>query len=80
MALVTVEGLITSVQRQKKDDKVSTLILLAQKGEREQIAVKLPGDQTAIYSELELNKFSGRLMLWKTRDGVGSMVLVQDEE
>lgn len=73
--VVTVEGIITSVEKKEKDGKVFTELLLAQKGEQNQVKVRLDGDQAQQYSELERNSFMGRLMSWRTRDGVGMMVL-----
>lgn len=80
---VTVKGVITSIVRKEKvadnEIKVSTELLLAQQGEKEQVAVRLPGDQledwkSYLYQPAE---FFGRLMTWKTRDGIGSMVMVE---
>lgn len=73
--VVTVEGIITSVEKKEKDGKVFTELLLAQKGEQNQVKVRLDGDQAQHYSEFERNSFMGRLMSWRTRDGVGMMVL-----
>ncbi|MFD3274591.1 hypothetical protein ACE3MS_31345 [Paenibacillus dendritiformis] len=73
--VVTVEGIITSVEKKEKDGKVFTELLLAQKGEQNQVKVRLDGDQAQQYSEFERNSFMGRLMSWRTRDGVGMMVL-----
>lgn len=79
--VVTVEGLVTSIELVKKEDKKSTTLLLAQKGEREQVAVRLPGDQTAMYEELERNTFTGRLMAWTQgrNNQIGMMVMVEEE-
>lgn len=74
--VVSVEGLITSVEKKEKDGKVYTELLLAQKGEQTQVKVRLDGDQAQNYAEFECNSFMGRLMAWRTRDGVGMMVLV----
>lgn len=72
---VIVEGIITSIQHERKDDKENTKIYLVQDGEREQVVVRMPGDQTNLYSLYEVQQFSGRLLSWKTREGVRSMVL-----
>lgn len=79
---VTVEGLITSIEVVKKEDKKFTTLLLAQKGEKEQVSVRLPGDQSKLYTELERNTFSGRLMTWTQgrNNQVGTMIMVPDEE
>jgi hypothetical protein len=81
---VTVEGVITSKTKVEKikDDKkvVSTEILLAQTGEKMQTAIKLNGDQTADYELYQPAEFKGELFAWRTREGVGMMVLVRDEQ
>lgn len=77
---VTVEGVITSIEEKTKDDKKMTEVLLAQKGEKMQVAVRLPGHRANEFSPFQVESFKGRLMQWKTRDGVGSMVLVGDYE
>lgn len=74
--LVTVEGVVTSVERKEKNNKVYTEVFVAQRGEQEQVRVRLYGDHSQSYVEYEKNTFYGRLMLWRTRDGVGNMVLV----
>ena len=73
---VTVEGVVTSIELKKKDDKTSTELLLAQQGQKEQVTVRLHEDQTQMFALWEVNKFEGRLMTWQTRQGVGSMVMV----
>lgn len=80
--VVTVEGLITSIEVVKKDDKKYTTLLLAQKGEKEQVTVRLSGDQSNLFTELERNTFTGRLMTWTQgrNNLVNSMVIVQEEE
>lgn len=77
---VTVEGVITSIEQKTKDDKKSTELLLAQKGEKVQVSVRLPGHQATNYEPFQIESFKGRLLQWRTRDGVGSMVLVGDDE
>lgn len=73
--IVTVEGLITSIKTERKDNKDQTTVYLVQEGEREQVVVRLPGDKSNLYTTLERCSFVGRLINWKTRDGIGSMVL-----
>ena len=75
---VSVEGLITSIEEASKDDKKLTNLLLAQKGEKVQVSVRLPGHVAADYSEYEVKQFSGRLNTWTQRDGIGMMVKVGD--
>lgn len=75
---VSVEGVITSIEEASKEDKKFTNLLLAQKGEKVQVAVRLPGHVAKDYSEFEVQGFSGRLMAWTQRDGVGMMVRVDD--
>lgn len=75
--IVTVEGVITSIAKKQKDDKVSTELMLVQKGEKEQITVRLQDDVTDMFSEFERQTFTGRLMTWATRNGVGSMIMVE---
>lgn len=75
--VVTVEGTITSVQVVAKENKLMTNLLLVQKGEKEQVAIRLDGDQSSLYEEMEKQTFTGRLMTWTTRNGIGSMVMCQ---
>lgn len=75
---VTVQGIVTSVENRTRDEKNYTEILLAQKGEQQQVKVRLPGHVADRYSEFELAEFTGNLIAWKTRDGVGMMVNVND--
>jgi len=77
---VTVEGIITSIEQKSKDDKKYTEVLMAQKGEKMQITVRIPGHVEKAYSLFEVAMFTGRLMMWKTRDAVGSMVMLDDED
>jgi len=74
---VTVEGLLTSLQVKEKDGKKNTELLLAQANEKEQVTVRLEGDFSKSYESKMLtpHKFTGRLMTWTARNGVGSMVL-----
>lgn len=76
---VTVEGIITSIEQKSKEDKKFTEILLAQKGEKVQIKVRIPGHVGQNYDEFEVAQFTGRLMLWKTRDAVDSMIMLDEE-
>lgn len=80
--IVTVEGLITSkeIKKKLKDNKevVSTELLLAQPGEKVQTPIRLDGDQLEDYELLTPGHFTGRLMAWSTRDGVGMMVMVSE--
>lgn len=82
--IVTVEGVITSKEKIEKikDNKtvVSTELLLAQPGEKVQAAIRLQGDQTGNFEIFEKNQFTGELLTWKTRDSVGMMVMVRDDE
>ncbi|WP_036720555.1 hypothetical protein [Paenibacillus sp. JCM 10914] len=81
--IVTVEGVITSKELKTKDtDKgpvLSTELLLAQPGEKMQTAVRLQGDKRELYDIYEKNDFTGQLIAWPSRDGVGMMVMVRDE-
>lgn len=74
---VTVEGLITSVEPRTKNDKKFTELLLAQKGEKEQVTVRLDGHVEKNYELLQPAVFTGRLMIWKLREGIGSMVMAE---
>ncbi|SFT00913.1 hypothetical protein [Paenibacillus sp. 453mf] len=74
--MVTVEGVITSVEEKTKDDKPYTELLLAQKGEKMQVTVRVPGAKSNDYEPFQVETFQGRLMQWATRNGVGSMVMV----
>lgn len=76
---ITVEGLLTSVAPHEKDGKKSTELFLAQQGEREQVKVRVEGDLVKTYTEkmLTTQKFTGRLMTWNQRNGVGSMVIAE---
>lgn len=81
---VSVEGVITSIEEASKQDPTKgvqkfTNLLLAQKGEKVQVAVRLPGHVAKNYTEFEIGQFSGRLMAWSQRDGVGMMVTVPEE-
>lgn len=82
--IVTVEGVITSknVVEKIKDDKkvISTELLLAQPGEKMQTPIRLQGDKTADYEIFKPVMFTGELLTWKTRDAVGMMVMVRDDE
>lgn len=75
--VVTVEGVITSIAKKEKDGKESTELLLVQKGEKEQVSIRLPGDMTEAYAEFEKETFTGRLMAWSTKNGVGTMIMVE---
>lgn len=81
--IVTVEGVITSKELKTKtvEEKPvhTTELLLAQPGEKIQTAVRLSGDQRDNFEIFEKNVFTGQLLSWKTRDGIGSMVMVRDE-
>lgn len=76
--LVTVEGHITSIENKTKEDKKFTELLLAQKGQKEQITVRLNGHVGENYSLFEIAEFKGRLMTWKQREGVGSMIMAEN--
>lgn|GEM_PF-5355830 len=76
---VSVEGVITSIEESSKEDKKFTNLLLAQKGEKVQVAVRLHGHVAKNYTEFEIGQFSGRLMAWSQREGVGMMVSVPEE-
>lgn len=75
---VTVEGVVTSIEVKTKDDKPVTELLLAQKGEREQVKVRMQGDRQQDYELFQVETFTGQLMMWKQREGVGSMVMVHE--
>lgn len=80
---VTVEGVITSIDIKKtireNVEKISTELLLAQQGEKEQVTIRLNGDVRSSFKLFIPELFSGRLMTWTTRNGVGSMIMVEDE-
>ena len=73
---VVVEGAITSIEVKTKNDEPITELLLAQKGEREQVKVRLNGDRQDEFELFQVEAFSGRLMMWPQRNGIGSMVMV----
>lgn len=80
---VTVEGVITSIEQKAKDqgtkdEKKFTEVLLAQKGEKMQTKVRLPGHVGEQYTEFEVAEFTGNLLTWKTRDSVDMMITVED--
>ncbi|MDQ0116833.1 hypothetical protein [Paenibacillus harenae] len=75
--IVTVEGVITSIATKEKDGKVSTELMLVQKGEKEQVTIRLQDDVTEAFEEYQRETFTGRLMTWQTRNGVGSMIMVE---
>lgn len=74
--IVSVEGHITSIEEKVKDDKEITELMLAQQGQKEQIVVRLKGLKAENYTLFEIAEFTGRLMTWKQREGIGSMVMV----
>lgn len=82
---VTVEGVITSIEQKSKTNEETkkvnqfTEVLLAQKGEKTLITIRIPGHVEHMYTQFEVADFSGRLMTWKTRDGIGSMVMIEDD-
>ncbi|WP_459595080.1 hypothetical protein [Campylobacter jejuni] len=76
--MVTVEGHITSIENKTKEDKKFTELLLAQKGQKEQITVRLNGHVGDNYELFEVAEFKGRLMTWKQREGVGSMIMAEN--
>lgn len=83
--IVSAEGVITSKELKVKPDKdgkskKSTELLLAQPGEKVQAVVRLPGDQIDAYEVFERAAFTGQLMAWSTRDGVGMMIMVRDDD
>lgn len=73
---LTVEGTVTSIEVKSKNDKTFTELLLAQDGQKEQVTIRLDGDLSANYDRWTMEQFTGRLMTWATRNGVGSMVMV----
>lgn len=79
MMNVSVEGVVTSIEQKTKDDKKFTELLLAQKGEKQLIPVRLPGHVENDFSLYQIENFTGSLLTWKTRDGVGFMVSVRDD-
>lgn len=72
---LVVEGVVTSIQVIEKGDKEVTEFYLAQQGERQQVQVRMDGNQFDRFELFEKAKFAGRLMAWKTRDAVGMMVI-----
>lgn len=76
--LVEVEGVITSIEAKTKDDKPYTEIMLAQKGVKEQVSVRLDGNRTNEFDVLEIGRFTGRLFTWKQREGIGSIIKVEE--
>lgn len=83
--IVTVEGVITSIEQDTRKgtegnpDRHFTKILLAQKGEKVQTEVRIPGHVEEKYSIFEVAQFTGNLLAWRTRDGVGMMVNVDEQ-
>lgn len=81
---VSVEGVVTSKELKTKmgDDnklRISTELLIAQPGEKVQATVRLEGNQVKDYEIFQPAVFTGSLMTWKTRDGVGMMIMVRDD-
>lgn len=72
---VEVEGVITSIEEKVKEEKDYTEIMIAQKGIKEQVAVRLDGKVSDRFDLFEVARFSGRLITWKMREGIGSLVL-----
>lgn len=77
--LVTVEGIVTSIEEKEKDDKKFTELMIAQKGERIQVLARIPGHVASQYSVFEVVNLNGRLITWKTRDGIGMMLMCDEE-
>jgi hypothetical protein len=74
---IIVKGLLTSAEVKVKDGKTTTDVLIAQKGEQSQLKARFQGDilnSLKMYSEMEL---SGRLIVYKTQNGVGSLLMVE---
>jgi hypothetical protein len=72
---ITAVGFVTSVELKEKEGKITTDLLLAQNGEQTQLKVRLSGDRLKdikLYSE---QTFTGRLMIYKTNNGVGSIMM-----
>lgn len=78
--IVTVEGTITSIDLKVKEGKESTELLLAQDKQKEQITIRLNGDLRNFFTQWKPQVFTGRLMAWSARNGVGSMIMVSDED
>jgi len=75
--IVTVEGLCLESNFEEKEDregniKTSYRSMVFQSGEKENTVIK---SQNQIQSGMV--SITGRLMSWKTRDGVGLMVLAE---
>lgn len=77
---VTVTGICMSAENRQREEKKYTELFLAQKGERMQVLVRLPGHQADRYTQFEDVTVTGNLLAWKTRDGVGLMVNVPDND
>lgn len=75
---ITIEGVITSIEEKEKEDKKYTDVLIAQKGEKMQVPVRLQGHVAERFDLYQVEAFTGRLLTWKARDGVGMMVTVDD--
>ena len=76
--VVTVEGVVMEVtQVEGKEGKApSQRVLLYQQGEKELSTVKLPENRNG-FSVGEVTSFTGRLLTWKQREGIGAMVMVE---
>ncbi|WP_138756551.1 hypothetical protein [Paenibacillus sinopodophylli] len=78
--IVTVTGTITSIDLRVKEGKESTELLLAQDKQKEQITIRLNGDLQEYFKQWTPQTFTGRLMAWGQRNGVGSMIMISDED
>jgi hypothetical protein len=81
---VTVEGVVTSIALKESirdnEKRISTELLLAQENQKEQVTIRLNGDLRNAFKLWKQEIFTGRLMTWTTRNGVGSMIMVEDEQ
>jgi len=79
---ITVTGFITSIEakvteaRDGKASKDVTDILLAQQGEQTQLKVRFNGNVAKDLKMYTEQTYTGRLIIYKTTAGVGSLLMV----
>ena len=76
MPLVSVTGTVMEISEQedkKEPGKINHNAIMFQPGERELLRVRLRNGSVPELGEVKTYK--GRILAWKTRDGIGMMVM-----
>lgn len=73
----TVEGLVTSIAEESKNEKQHTELLLLQEGERVQVRARVKGHNLN-YDLMERITITGRVMAWGKRSGEADYMLLVD--